>query len=91
MRKLEYMQAKFQDWLREQKQSDMRDQGDLNKRIKQKLIEIANENNYGLIYENASLGEERRYLFFQNQATLKFLAAKANEEGFFSEEQEDLW
>lgn len=91
MNKLETMQESFRKWLKQVRAEVLEKIFEIYDLIKKKLIEIAEENDYTLIYENDSLGKKKRYLFFQNQKTLKFLAAKANEEGFFSEEQEDLW
>lgn len=91
MNKLESMQESFKKWLKQLKAQTIKNDFEIYDLIKKKLIEIVEENDYNLIYENNSLGKKKRYLFFQNQETLKFLAAKANEEGFFSEEQEDIW
>ena len=91
MNKLEIMQESFKKWLKGVKAKVNKENFEFYDLIKKKLIEIAENNDYNLLYENDSLGKKRIYLFFQNQKNLKFLAAKTNEEGFFSEEQEDLW
>lgn len=85
------MQKIFKRWLKEFKESHIETQLDFYDPIRKKLINIAENNNYKLIYENFALGKENGYLFFRNRETQKFLAAKTNKEGFFSEEERELW
>jgi hypothetical protein len=91
MNKLEHMQATFQEWLKAQKQAGVRDQSEIYALIEQKLIELAEKNGYTLLDRNALLGDDNVFLVFGDLKRDKFISAWANEEGFDTEELDDLW
>ena len=90
MKKLEQMQRAYIEWLRKAEKKNIKKDIDLKDLIEKKLIEIAIENDYELIDRNVLLGKDNIFLVFQNKNNQKFISAWVCEEGFDTEELENL-
>jgi len=90
MKKLEIMQKEFKEWLRKAEKQDHKEEIELKKLTEKKLIEIANRNDYKLINRNVDLGKDNVFLVFHNKDNKKFISAWVDEEGFDTEELENL-
>ncbi len=90
MKKLEEMQKEFKEWLRKAEKQKNKEEIELKKLTEKMLIEIANKNDYELIDRNIDLGKDNIFLIFQNKNNKKFISAWVDEEGFATEELENL-
>ncbi|MFX0075873.1 MAG: hypothetical protein ACFE96_10555 [Candidatus Hermodarchaeota archaeon] len=90
MKKLDLMQKEFKEWLRKAEKQKYKEEIELKKLTEKKLIEIANKNDYELIDKNIDLGKDNIFLVFQNKNNKKFISAWVDEEGFATEELENL-
>jgi hypothetical protein len=90
MKKLEVMQKEFKEWLRKAVKQINKEEIEIKKLTEKKLIEIAKKNGYELIDRNVHLGKNNIFLVFQNKNNKKFISAWVDEEGFDTEELENL-
>ncbi len=86
MKELVEMQLKFKKWLKNKENQANKKEMFLDyDLIERKIIQIAEDYDYRLVYRNDLLGRENIFLVFLNRKNSISIAANANEKGFRQE------